>query len=89
MWLDRIPGEDKLLHTTGRLTSEMVLKAAQIRIPVLLSPSGITYLALEIARDLALTVIGRAKGVRHLIYDGAENIIFDALVTKNDTRSRT
>jgi FdhD protein len=87
MWLDRIPGEDKLLYTTGRLTSEMVLKAAQMRIPVLLSRSGITCLALEIARDLGLTVIGRAKGVRHLIYNGAENIIFDALV--NDTRSRT
>lgn len=79
MWLDGIPGEDKILYTTGRLTSEIVLKAAQMRIPVLLSRSGITYLALEIARDLGLTVIGRAKGVRHLIYNGAENIIFDAL----------
>jgi FdhD protein len=79
MWLDGIPGEDKILYTTGRLTSEIVLKAAQMRIPVLLSRSGITYLGLEIAQDLGLTVIGRAKGMRHLIYNGAENIIFDAL----------
>jgi FdhD protein len=78
MWLDGIPGEDKILYTTGRLTSEIVLKTVQMRIPVLLSRSGITYLALEIARDFGLTVIGRAKGVRHLIYTGAEHIIFDA-----------
>ena len=81
MWLEGIPGEDKILYTTGRLTSEIVLKAAQMRIPVLLSRSGITYLALEIAGDLGLTVIGRAKGRRHLIYAGAENIIFDAFET--------
>ena len=79
MWIEDIRGEDKLLYTTGRLTSEIVLKTAQMRIPVLLSRSGITYLALEIARDLGLTVIGRAKGMRHLIYNGTENIIFDAL----------
>lgn len=85
MWLDGIPGEDKIFYTTGRLTSEIVLKTARMRIPVLLSRSGITYLALEIARDLGLTVIGRAKGMRHLIYNGAENIIFDAL--EKDTRN--
>jgi FdhD protein len=85
MWIEGIPGEDKLLYTTGRLTSEIVLKTAQMRIPVLLSRSGITYLALEIARDLGLTVIGRAKGMRHLIYNGTENIIFDAL--KKDTQN--
>lgn len=79
MWLDGIRGEDKILYTTGRLTSEIVLKTARMRIPVLLSRSGITYLALEIARDLGLIVIGRAKGRRHLIYTGAENLIFDAL----------
>jgi FdhD protein len=67
MWLDGVRGEDKILYTTGRLTSEIVLKTAQMRIPVLLSRSGITYLALEIARDFGLTVIGRAKGVRHLM----------------------
>ena len=79
MWLDGITGEGKILYTTGRLTSEIVLKTAQMRIPVLLSRSGITYLALEIAQDLGLTVIGRAKGKRHFIYNGAENIIFDSI----------
>jgi len=79
MWLDGIPGEDKILYTTGRLTSEIILKTAQMRIPVLLSRSGITYLALEMAQDFGLIVIGRAKGLRHLIYNGAENVIFDAL----------
>jgi len=79
MWLDGIQGQDKILYTTGRLTSEIVLKTAQMRIPVLLSRSGITYLALEIAQDLGLTVIGRAKGMRHLIYNGVEKIIFDAV----------
>jgi FdhD protein len=79
MWLDGISGEDKIFYTTGRLTSEIILKAARMRIPVLLSRSGITYLALEIAQDLGLTVIGRAKGRRHLIYNGSENIIFDSL----------
>jgi FdhD protein len=85
MWIEDIRGEDKILYTTGRLTSEIVLKTAQMRIPVLLSRSGITFLALEIARDLGLTVIGRAKGMRHLIYNGTENIIFDAL--KKDTQN--
>jgi FdhD protein len=85
MWIEGIPGNDKILYTTGRLTSEIVLKTAQMRIPVLLSRSGITFLALEIARDLGLTVIGRAKGMRHLIYNGTENIIFDAL--KKDTQN--
>jgi FdhD protein len=79
MCLEGIPGADKILYTTGRLTSEIVLKTAQMKIPVLLSRSGITYLALEIAQDLGLTVIGRAKGMRHLVYNGVENIIFDSI----------
>ena len=79
MWLKGISGEDKILYTTGRLTSEIVIKTAKMRIPVLLSRSGITYMAMEIAQDLGLIVIGRAKGMCHLIYTGAENVIFDAL----------
>ena len=79
MCLEGIRGADKILYTTGRLTSEIVLKTAQMKIPVLLSRSGITYLALEIAQDLGLTVIGRAKGMRHLVYNGVENIIFDSI----------
>jgi FdhD protein len=79
MWLDRIPGQDKIFYTTGRLTSEIVMKAASMEIPVLLSRSGITLMALEIAGDLNITMIARAKGNRFLLYNGVENIIFDRI----------
>ncbi len=79
MWLDRISGADKIFYTTGRLTSEIVMKAARMEIPVLLSRSGITHMALEIAEDLNITMIARAKGNRFLIYNGAENMIFDRI----------
>lgn len=79
MWLDRITGEDKIFYTTGRLTSEIVMKAATMQIPVLLSRSGITNMALELARDLGITLIARAKRSRFLVYNGGEHIIFDGL----------
>jgi FdhD protein len=78
MWLDRIPGEDKILFATGRLTSEIVMKSAHMRIPVLLSRSGVTQMGLELVQDLGITVIGRAKGKRLFVYNGGENIIFDS-----------
>jgi FdhD protein len=78
MWLDRISGEDKLFYTTGRLTSEIVMKAARMEIPILLSRSGITHMALELARDLGIMMIARAKGSRFLVYNGAENMVFDS-----------
>jgi len=77
MWLDSIPGEDKLFYTTGRLTSEMVMKAALMKIPVLVSRSGVTHMALELAQDLGITLIARAKGKKALVYVGEENIVFD------------
>lgn len=77
MWLDRIQGEDKIFYTTGRLTSEIVMKAARMGIPVLLSRSGVTHMGLELSRDLGITMIARAKGNRFLVYNNAENIIFD------------
>lgn len=77
MWLDRISGRDKIFYTTGRLTSEIVMKAARMEIPTLLSRSGITHMALELARDLGITMIARAKGNRFLVYNGGENVIFD------------
>jgi len=79
MWLDRIPGKDKIFYTTGRLTSEIVMKAAHMRIPVLLSRSGITNMGLGIAQDLGIMIIARATRTRFLVYNGAENIIFDKL----------
>lgn len=79
MWLDRIPGKDKIFYTTGRLTSEIVMKAAHMKIPVLLSRSGITNMGLEIAQDLGIMIIARAKRTRFFVYNGAENFIFEKL----------
>jgi len=78
MWLDDIYGDNKIFYTTGRLTSEMVMKAAEMRIPLLLSRSGVTHMGLELARDLGITMIARAKGRHFLVYNGADNIQLDA-----------
>jgi FdhD protein len=83
MWLDGITGADKILYTTGRLTSEIVMKAAQMTIPVLLSRSGLTRMGLELAQDLGITLIARAKGRKFFVYHGEENIVFDALPITN------
>ena len=77
MWLEGISGQDKLFYTTGRLTSEMVIKVAQMRIPVLLSRSGITQMGLSLARDLNITLLSRAKNKHFLVYNGKEYIEFD------------
>ncbi len=79
MWLNETSGHDKLFYTTGRLTSEMVIKVAQMGIPVLLSRSGVTHMGLDIARRVGVTLIARAKGSHFLVYNGAENIDFDAV----------
>jgi FdhD protein len=77
MWLDRVTGEDKIFYTTGRLTSEIVMKAAHMGIPVLLSRSGITHMGLELARELGIIMIARTKGRHFLVYHGSDDIIFD------------
>ena len=77
MWLDGISGEDKIFYTTGRLTSEIVMKVTHMGIPILLSRSGVTHMGLELARDLGVTMIARAKGKAFLVYNGSENIIYD------------
>ena len=77
MWLEGLTGEDKLFYTTGRLTSEMVIKVAQMGIPVLLSRSGLTLMGLELARKVGVTLIARAKGRHFLVYNGAEHMVFD------------
>jgi len=77
MWLHDIAGADKLFYTTGRLTSEMVIKVALMGIPVLLSRSGITAMGLEIAQRVGVTLIARAKGRHFLVYHGGETIDFD------------
>lgn len=79
MWLNDLQGKDKLFYTTGRLTSEMVIKVALMGIPVLLSRSGITRMGLEIAEKVGVTLIARAKGRHFLVYHGREFIEFDAM----------
>ena len=78
MWLDDIHGDNKIFYTTGRLTSEIVMKAAHMGIAVLLSRSGVTHMGLELAQELGVTMIARAKGKHFLVYNGGDNIIFDA-----------
>ena len=78
MWLEHLTGGDKIFYTTGRLTSEIVMKVAQMGIPVLLSRSGVTHMGLELAQELGVTMIARAKGKHFLVYHGVENIVFDA-----------
>ena len=85
MWLDDIEGSDKIFYTTGRLTSEMVIKVAQMRIPVLLSRSGLTQMGLNIARDMKVTMLARVQNKHFLVYNGNENIDFNvALPEKKD-----
>lgn len=79
MWLKGMDGADKIFYTTGRLTSEMVIKVAQIGVPLLLSRSGLTQMGLEMARLTGVTLIGRAKGRHFLIYHGADAIELDAV----------
>ena len=78
MLLEGIDGEDKSFYTTGRLTSEMVIKVAQMNIPYLISRSGITEMGLNVARETGVTLIGRAKGRHFLVYHGSSNIKYDA-----------
>jgi FdhD protein len=78
MWLNNIDGADKVFYTTGRLTSEMVIKVTQMGIPVLLSRSGATQMGLDMARQAGVMMISRAKGRHFLILNGAENMVFDA-----------
>lgn len=71
-------GADKILYTTGRLTSEMVIKTALMGIPALASRSGFTAWGVEIARDVGLTLIGRMRGERFLCVSGEERLVRDA-----------
>lgn len=77
MWINEIESSNKIFYTTGRLTSEMVIKVAQMEIPYLLSRSGITEMGYNVAKETGVTLLGRAKGKHFLIYNGPENIVFD------------
>jgi FdhD protein len=75
MWLDGIDGSDKLFYTTGRLTSEMVIKCAQMRIPFLVSRSGLTQMGHAIASKVGITMLGRASGRHYLAFTGKERLV--------------
>ncbi len=75
MWLDGIDGSDKIFYTTGRLTSEMVIKCAQMNVPILVSRSGLTQMGHEIASKTNITMIGRATGRHYLLFTGAHRFV--------------
>jgi FdhD protein len=77
MFMNGIGAEDKIFYTTGRLTSEMVIKAVQMRIPILISRSGFTAWGVELARQANLTLVGRAKGKRFLALAGEGRLVYD------------
>ena len=78
MRLNRVGPEGKLFYTTGRLTSEMVIKTVGMGLPILVSRSGFTAWGVELARRAGLTLIGRAKGKRFLCLSGEERLVYDA-----------
>lgn len=84
MWLDQMPGADKIFYTTGRLTSEMVLKGAQMGIPFLLSRSGATQMGHMVARRLNMSLFARCSGEHFLLLSGEERIIFDRHPGRHD-----
>ena len=75
MWLDDIDGSDKIFYTTGRLTSEMVIKAAQMSIPFLVSRSGLTQMGHVIAQKVGITMLGRATGRHYLLFTGKQRFV--------------
>ena len=78
MLSEAVKPDDKILYTTGRLTSEMVIKTAAMGIPVLASRSGFTAWGVELAQQVGLTLIGRLRGKRFICLSGAERLIWDA-----------
>ncbi|HWT72617.1 MAG TPA: formate dehydrogenase accessory sulfurtransferase FdhD [Oxalicibacterium sp.] len=77
MWFDDVRGDDKIFYTTGRLTSEMVMKGAQMGIPFLLSRSGATQMGHMVAERLNMSLFARCSGPHFLLLSGAERFIFD------------
>ena len=77
MFRHKVPAGDKIFYTTGRLTSEMVIKCVRMEIPILVSRSGFTAWGVELARKANLTLIGRARGKRFVALAGEKRIVFD------------
>ena len=88
MYLNKVRPEDKIFYTTGRLTSEMVIKTVKMGIPILVSRSGFTAWGVDLAKKAGLTLIGRARGRRFVALSGAERIVFDADLATVDAEDR-
>ena len=82
MLLQHISGSDKIFYTTGRLTSEIIMKVVAMRIPIVLSRSGVTHMGMEIAKDLNVTLIARARARSFLVYVNPNSIEFDDMGPK-------
>ncbi|MBV9348200.1 MAG: formate dehydrogenase accessory sulfurtransferase FdhD [Pseudolabrys sp.] len=91
MFKEKVSPDDKIFYTTGRLTSEMVIKTVRMGIPILISRSGFTAWGVELARKANLTLIGRARGKRFVALAGEQRIVFDqdlAYVEEESTKHR-
>jgi FdhD protein len=77
MFRNKVRADDKIFYTTGRLTSEMVIKAVRMGIPIVVSRSGFTAWGVDLARRAGLTLIGRARGQRFIALSGEDRIVFD------------
>jgi FdhD protein len=91
MFRHQVPAHDKIFYTTGRLTSEMVIKAVRMGIPIVVSRSGFTAWGVELARKANLTLIGRARGKRFVALAGENRIVFDqdlSYVEEESTKHR-
>jgi len=85
MHIEGLSGDDMIMYTTGRLTSEMVIKTVQMGIPILVSRSGFTAWGVELAERAGLTLVGRAKGRRFVALAGTDRLIYDAEATEKST----
>lgn len=77
MWLGGVNGQGKIFYTTGRLTSEIVMKAALMSVPALVSRNGVTRMAVELAEDLGVMLVARAKSRHFQVFSCHENLVFD------------
>ncbi|MGE3626472.1 MAG: formate dehydrogenase accessory sulfurtransferase FdhD, partial [Hyphomicrobiales bacterium] len=77
MFLNKVSPAGKSFYTTGRLTSEMVIKTVKMRIPILMSRSGFTAWGVDLARQAGLTLIGRMRGKRFIVLAGEERVVYD------------
>lgn len=88
LFINEMLRDDKILYTTGRLTSEMVIKCVQMSIPILISRSGFTASGVDLAKRANLTLIGRAKGKRFVCVSGEHRLVFDADPSRIPVESR-